>query len=174
MYYKKIVGEKVYLSPMDIENESSKLVKWVNEDETIAYGSGFYRSLLGEQKTKEMLEKWDEAPFAFSIVSLETDEYLGNISLFNLANDYATMGVFIGKEFQGNGFGKEAIELLCNYAFLTLNMKSIHLEVFAYNSHAYELYKKLGFKECGRWHEVRFHQGKYHDVILMEKMNPNH
>ena len=32
----------------------------------------------------------------------------------------------------------------------------------------FETYKKLGFKECGRWHKARYHMGESHDVILME------
>ena len=33
MYYKKIKGKRVYLSPADIDNEAVILTKWFNEDE---------------------------------------------------------------------------------------------------------------------------------------------
>lgn len=170
MYYKKLVGEKVYLSPMDIPNEIKIMTKWVNEDCDIAYYNGFYGSLLGEEKVGEMLNKWNEGPFSFSIVSLDNDEFLGHISLFGMDSheQYATMGIYVGKEFRRCGYGKEAIQLLIDYAFQTQRFNAIHLEVFSYNKNAYEVYKKLGFKECGRWHQVRYHDGISQDVILME------
>lgn len=170
MYYKKIKGNLVYLSPMDLKNEAKIITQWINEDEDIAYFSGFFNSLLGEEKTEKMIEKWNEDPFSFSIVDMKDHEYVGNISLFGFDSQkmVATLGIFIGKPYRGRGIGQEAIKLIIDYAFNSLNMRAIHLEVFAYNEKAYSVYKKLGFVECGRWHESRYHQGKYHDVILME------
>lgn len=170
MYYKKIVGEQLYLSPADLESEVDIMTKWVNEDEQIATFNGFYDSLLGKEKVKEKMNKWNEGPFLFSIVNKDTDEFMGHISLFNMGPHelYATMGIYIGKQYRGQGYGKEAIEIMCHYLFETQRYQAIHLEVFEYNTHAYQLYQKLGFKECGRWHNSLYHQGKYHDIIMME------
>lgn len=176
MYYKKLIGEKIYLSPMDIENESKIMTKWVNEDQEVAYFNGFYGSLLGEEKVKEMLNKWNEGPFSFSIVSLDKNEFVGHISLFGMDSheQYATMGIYIGKEYRQKGYGKEAIQLLIDYAFTTQRFNAIHLEVYAYNTNAYQAYKKLGFVECGRWHQVRYHEGRSQDVILMELLREDY
>lgn len=170
MYYKKIVGEHLYLSPMDIQNETDIMTKWVNEDQDIAYFNGFYGSLLGKEKTQEMMQKWNEGPFSFSIVSLEDDSFMGHISLFGMDSheQYATMGIYLGKDYRGHGYGKEAMQLLIDYAFNTQRFNAIHLEVYSYNTHAIEVYKKMGFVECGRWHKARYHLGEYHDIILME------
>lgn len=45
MYYQKIKGERIYLSPMDINQEGEIITQWFNEDETLAFGSGFYHRL---------------------------------------------------------------------------------------------------------------------------------
>lgn len=170
MYYKKLVGKNLYLSPMDLENETNILTKWFNEDQDIAYFNGFYGSLLGVDKTKELLEKFNEGPYSFSIVSCKDHSFMGHVSLFNLDSHglFATMGIYIGSEYRHQGYGQEAMRLLIDYAFNTLRLTAIHLEVFSYNPNAYQSYEKLGFVECGRWHQARFHQGSYHDVILME------
>lgn len=170
MYYKKIVGEHLYLSPIDLEHEVKIMTQWLNEDEDIAHYNGFYHSLLGEEKVREMMQKWNEGPYTFAMVSKVDDTFMGHITLFNLDSKmtYGTMGIYLGKEFRGQGFSKEAIQLLKDYAFDYVGLKAIHLEVFGYNHKAYEVYQKLGFKECGRWHKVRYFNGEDHDVILME------
>ena len=61
MYYKKIVGNNISLSPSDIEHEIPIMTKWLNEDEDIPNNNHFYVSLLGVNKVKELLEKWNEA-----------------------------------------------------------------------------------------------------------------
>lgn len=176
MYYKKLIGDRLYLSPMDIEHETPILTKWLNEDQDIAYFNGFYGSLLGEQKTSEMMNKWNEGPFSFSIVSLENHAFMGHISLFNLGSheQYATMGIYIGREYRQCGYGKEAMKLLIDYAFNTQRFNAIHLEVFGFNQNAFETYKKFGFKECGCWHHCLYHNGKSHDIILMELLREDY
>lgn len=170
MYYKKIVGEHLYLSPADLDHEAAIMTSWVNEDQDIAHCNGFYGALLGKEKTMNMMNKWNEGPFLFSIVQKETDEFMGHITLFGIDEheEYATMGIYLGKEFRGHGFGQEAISLLVDYAFHTQRFHAIHLEVFSYNERAVAAYKKIGFVECGRWHQVHYHLGEYHDIILME------
>lgn len=168
MYYKKIKGKKVYLSPADIDNEAVILTKWFNEDEDIASNNGFERGLLGIEKVREKLEKWNEGPYLFSIINNDNDEFMGHVTLFNVSQYQATMGIYIGDKYRHHGYGREAIEMLMNYAFNTINLKAIHLEVFGYNEHAKAVYESLGFKECGRWHDVLYHDGRFHDIILME------
>lgn len=170
MYYKKLVGEKVYLSPMDINNEVDILTKWFNEDEDIAYYNGFFGSLIGKDKMIDLLNKWNDGPFAFSIVSKEDDEFVGHVSFFNIDshNIKATMGIYIGEKYRKHGFGKEAIKLAIDYLFNTQRFKAIHLEVFSYNENAINVYKSIGFVECGRWHNARYHLNEYHDIVLME------
>lgn len=172
MYYKKLVSKELYLSPSDIENETPIMTKWINEDNDIIIGNGFYQKLLGTNKVKEMLEKWNEGPYMFSIVNNE-GEFMGHINLFDVYDhEYATLGIYLGKEYRNKGYASIAIKLLADYAFNYLNLRAIHLHVFAYNTHAQQVYQKLGFKECGRWHNVRYMNGKYYDEIMMELLKP--
>ena len=176
MYYKKIVGQHLYLSPMDIENEAEIMTRWLNEDRDIAYFNGFYGSLMGKDKISDMMSRWNEGPFVFSIVSLEDKSFMGHISLFNIASHelYVTMGIYLGEQYRHKGYGSEAIKLLCDYIFDTQRFNAIHLEVFGFNAHAVNAYKKAGFVECGRWHKALYHLGEYHDIILMELLKDDY
>lgn len=170
MYYQKIVGEHLYLSPMNIETEKKILTKWWNEDQEIAFNNGFYAQLLNEDKVEETLRKWNEGPFVFSVVEKGSDAFMGHISLFNIGHQdqYATMGIYIGAPYRHKGYGRAAMTLLVDYIFRSQRFQALHLEVFDFNQRGYGIYQSLGFDECGRWHQSLYHDGTSHDIILME------
>lgn len=107
----------------------------------------------------------------FAIVLLENDVLIGGISLHNIdhLNRNAYIGIFIGgEEHRSKGYGAEAIRLILNYGFNTMNLHSINLTVRANNDAGISCYKKVGFREVGRLPEVFFIDGKYVDKIYME------
>jgi RimJ/RimL family protein N-acetyltransferase len=63
--------------------------------------------------------------------------------------------------------GTEAMEMLVEYSFNTLNMNRIELTVYEFNTRAYKSYQNLGFVEEGRKRQARYHNGKYYDEIIM-------
>ena len=67
MYYKKLVGKQVYLSPMDLKNEVETMTKWMNEDEDIAHFNGFYDSLMGEEKVEALLTNGMKGHICFQL-----------------------------------------------------------------------------------------------------------
>ena len=164
-YFKKFVGQKLYLSPMNIL-DAEKYTMWMN-DRSVTDGLAStvkITSIEGEKEWIANASKNGDANFA--IVDVKTDELLGNCSLMNInrINRSCTVGIFIGNK----GYGKEALKLLLNYAFNMENMHNVNLEVFSFNERAIKCYSKVGFKEYGRRHEVYFLDGKYYDIIEME------
>ena len=76
---------------------------------------------------------------------------------------------FIGdKDYWGNGYGREALELLLDFGFNILNLNSMNLSVYAYNTQAISCYKKIGFKEAGRLRQAKIIGGNKYDEILMD------
>ena len=157
---------------MDKKNEIPLLTRWFNEDPSIACNNGFISSVSNEEDISEMVDKWNESGMIFSIINKETDEFMGHVSFFGADNNktFITMGIYIAEEYRGNGYGLEAIKLSTEYMFRFHVYRSIHLEVFSYNEGAYRLYQKAGFKECGRFHNSRYFNGKFYDIILMEML----
>ena len=106
---------------------------------------------------------------SYHLFSEENGEIVSYLRIIENGNSQISIGrVIVRKNYRKKGYGKEAIQLAINYLFKTQRYNAIHLEVFSYNQNAYEMYKKFGFKECGRWHQVRYHDGISQDVILME------
>ena len=169
-YFKKLVGDKVYLSPMSIE-DAETYCKWLN-DPLISGNIDGAAKVYSSAAEREFIENnQKENAHIYAIINKETDTLIGNIGIEDIDNiaRTATIGIFIGdEENRGKGFGSDALRLACRYAFDRLNMHSLHLWVFSFNERAMNVYKKVGFKEAGRMRESYYLDGKYHDSILMD------
>lgn len=169
MYYKKIKGERVYLSPIDV-NDYAIYTKWMNDFETSRFIMQ-YTDLITEQGEKEYLENLSKEKYNYAIVLEENDKLIGNVSLidYDPLNQSAELGIFIGdKENRHKGYGTEAIKLILDYGFNYLNLNNIFLKVYDVNKNAINAYKKIGFKQIGRRHECFYYNGKLCDEIYME------
>jgi RimJ/RimL family protein N-acetyltransferase len=72
------------------------------------------------------------------------------------------------KEFQGKGHAKRATQMILKWGFEECDLRNIHLSVSSANEGAIALYKKVGFKECGKYKSSRYENGEIHDEILMQ------
>ncbi|MDR0269363.1 GNAT family protein [Paenibacillus sp.] len=106
----------------------------------------------------------------YMILDKNSQKPIGVTSLIQIdhKNRNAECIIDIGdKEFWGKGYGKEALKLLLDYAFLEMNLHRVSLRVFSFNEKAIHLYKKLGFEQEGTSRQAIFREGKWHDIIHM-------
>lgn len=170
-YFKKLVGERIYLSPRNSE-DAEIFTKWMNDFEITDY-TGRTPTIMTLDAEKKYLENknMDLSTTAFAIIDLESDKMIGTLSLeeINYNNRTAVLGIFIGEpEYRSNGYGSEAIKLLLDFAFNYINLNSIRLSVLSCNERAIKCYEKCGFKEAGKWRKSKFVNGKYYDTIFMD------
>ncbi|MBT3168762.1 MAG: GNAT family N-acetyltransferase [Candidatus Cloacimonetes bacterium] len=171
-YFKKIIGEKCYLSPINIE-DAEKYTEWLNDFEIAKYLL-LYRQQITMTKEKEILAKMSEkGDFIFAIIDKKTDKLIGNCGFHNInaVNQRAEFGIFIGdKNCQNKGFGTEAGKLLLDFGFNILNLNNILLEVYSFNERAIKAYEKMGFKHIGKQREAKIMTGKKYDKIFMDML----
>lgn len=169
MYYKKIEGENLYLSPMCVE-AAPKYVKWMN-DFKVTDGLNGSQNLVTLESEREWIEKNNRnGNLQFAIIKKDTDELIGNCKFNEIdnINGKGTIGIFIGEEEnRGKGYGSEALNLLISYGFDYLNLNNIMLSVYSFNEIAIACYKKIGFKEIGR-REAYLKENKRYDDIYMD------
>lgn len=169
MYFRKIIGKKCYLSPIDV-NDTEKFTEWLNDLELTQYLSRLYPRSINIQNEKESLEKIANE-HNYSIIDIETDELLGNCGFVtvNNINQTGEVGIFIGnKKFWDKGYGTEALCLLLDFGFKVLNLHNISLSVVSFNPRAIRVYEKIGFKTIGKWRESLLMGKKRHDIIFMD------
>ena len=154
-YYKKILGENVYLSPATSE-DAEIYARWMNDFNITDY-TGTSSNIYSLEKERDWLE--DRLKYSsnkdmlFDIVAIDGDRLLGNISLIkiNYIDRSAELGILIGEnDDRSKGYGTEAIKLLLDFAFNYLNLNNIGLTLIECNSRAKRCYEKAGFKEYGR------------------------
>ena len=117
-YFKKLVGERIYLSPRNNE-EIEQFTKWLNDFETTDY-LGRSANIVTLEAEKKYFEENNDKNYNFFIITLENDKLIGTIGLENYdsINRTATLGIFIGdKEYRSQGYGTEAIKLILDYGF---------------------------------------------------------
>ena len=168
MYFKKMVGKKCYLSPMDV-NDAEIYTGWLNDLEVIENLS-IYNSIISTETEKEILEKLSKE-HNYSIIENETNELIGSCGFMELdhLNQTAEAGIFIGnKKYWNKGFGTEAFQLLLDYGFKALNLNNIILRVYSFNERAIKSYDKIGFKVIGKRREALNRGNKKYDIILMD------
>ena len=169
MYFKKIVGKKCFLTPID-ENDAEKITEWLNDLEVTKNLVAMYTSVINVNTEKEFLEKLAKE-HNYSIIDIETNELLGNCGFKHVDNLNQTgeVGIFIGnKKFWNKGYGTEAFSLLIDFGFKVLNLHNISLRVTSFNQRGLKVYEKIGFKIIGKMRESILMGNERHDMLYMD------
>ncbi|MHA2006838.1 MAG: GNAT family N-acetyltransferase [Promethearchaeota archaeon] len=165
-------GDRVTLGPIKREYIESYL-KWFNDPEISQFVNAFrpLTRMMEEDWIENLKRRHDTIYFAITISEEDLEEKLiGNCSLHDIdwKNRVCRVGIMIGeKEYQSRGYGTEAMELLLDYGFWTVNLNRIQLHVYDFNVRAINSYNKIGFIEEGRMRQAQFKNGKYYDIIIM-------
>ena len=170
IHYKKLIGKKLYLSPMSMD-DVEKYTEWLNNLDISIFLLTSTQIISAEGEKKFIEESIKNNSVVFDIVDMETDKLIGNCGLMDIdhINRKAGFGIFIGdKTYQNKGYGTEAIRLILDYAFNLLNLHNIWLFVYSFNKKAIKCYEKVGFKLAGRRRESKLVNGKYYDEIYMD------
>ncbi len=167
-YFKKLLGQKCYLSPISLE-DVNYYTEWLN-DFSVTLNLGLSGVNITLEKEKELLKKLSNE-YVFAIIDKESNKLIGSTGLHHvdLINGNAEFGINIGdKNFWNRNYGTEATMLILDYGFNILNLHNIHLRVLAFNNRALKCYEKVGFKTIGKLTEVRQIAGERFDMVIME------
>jgi RimJ/RimL family protein N-acetyltransferase len=77
------------------------------------------------------------------------------------------LGIALGRDYWGKGYGQDAVRVLVDYAFTQLDMRRVGLRVLAHDERAIGAYRKVGFVEEGRLRAYSLFEGQPRDDLLM-------
>jgi len=154
------------------KDDIPNFLRWLNDPETRQY------LLLYAPLSRADEERWvdslaarkDDHAFAFEALINDQWIHLGNVGLHGIdwKNSNSTFGIVMGeKQYWGQGFGTKAIRLMLRFAFDTLNLHRVELEVFEFNPRAMRAYEKAGFRLEGTRRQALFQDGRYWDAHRM-------
>lgn len=85
----------------------------------------------------------------------------------------AGIGILIQKEYRKQGLAKESLQLLLDYCFNILMLKQVYCLIDALNHDSLNLFKNVGFEQCGYRKEwIRTPNG-FIDEIEFQYINKN-
>ena len=121
-----------------------------------------------EKNAEKLIEEHSDRTYRFAIRPTDSEDFLGVCAIEDIVWPHRVgwVSIALGPDYHGKGYGKEAMELLINYAFNEVNLHRIQLSVFSYNESAIKLYESLGFTHEGSFREWLQRDGKRHDMHL--------
>jgi RimJ/RimL family protein N-acetyltransferase len=187
-------GKKVRLLSFDADRDAEILARWGQDSEYQQLQGSGPSSLWSAKQFKDWAEKHYAEMYSFTICTFPEDAVsqtdrvtnsdrgiksdcgssanciIGSVDLGGIdwVSGNAWVGIGIGeREYWGKGYGSDAMNVLLDFAFGSLNLKRISLTVFEYNERAIKSYLKVGFREEGRMRQWMQRAGERYDLIFM-------
>lgn len=171
-----LVGERVALRALH-EDDLPQLQAWW-EDPAVAPAQRASLTPRPAGAAATMFRSWsaNDAPgsVGFSVVTRSGGDLVGHVVLHGaqLPARAATLAITIGPEHAGQGYGTDAVRVLLRHGFAEMGLHRVELHVYAFNAPAIAVYRRAGFVEEGRRRDAVFHDGRFHDEVLMSVLEP--
>lgn len=164
-------GDLITLRPIRFE-DWEKTINWRN-DMLIKNSTMSHPFPITDEQERQWYRKkldgYDNSFIPFAINENKSEEMVGYMNLISIdwVNRHCYVGGAIGsKDNFGKGYGREAVSLLLNYAFKSLNLNKVYAYVLEGHP-AMKTWIGLGANSEGVLKEHYFYKGKYENVCLL-------
>ncbi len=107
------------------------------------------------------------------MIASNNDEALyGMIDLFDFdpLHRRASVGVYVAHEYRRAGVAREALKLLCIYAFDFLQLHQLYAQVAVNNEASLSLFESEGFVRCAEFRDWVLRNDHYETIIGLQKI----
>ncbi|MEM6719099.1 MAG: GNAT family N-acetyltransferase [Bacteroidota bacterium] len=170
-----LTGEKLFLRAL--EPEDLDFIYEIENDETIweisATQTPYSRFLIKQYLENAHQDIYEAKQLRLVMVS-NKKENIGLIDLFEFdpKNKRVGVGLLIAKkEFRHKGYGREALELICKFAFKHLQVHQLFANIGEDNEASIHLFESLGFQKAGVKKDWTFVDGEFKNELLYQKLN---
>lgn len=167
-----LTGDLVVLRPVT-EADAPGLVELLHDPEgrRLTGTHGSVRPGVEERARSWYASRGEQADQLYlAITNRVTSEFVGEVVLENLDTDNSSCTfriALVGPRVYNRGFGTEATRLVLGYAFQTVGIHRVELEVHDFNPRARHVYEHAGFVHEGtKRHALRW-QGEWIDTHIM-------
>jgi len=170
-----LTGEKLYLRAL--EPEDLDFIYQIENDETIweisATQTPYSRFLIKQYLENAHQDIYEAKQLRLVMVS-NKKENIGLIDLFEFdpKNKRVGVGLLIAeRKFRHKGYGKEALQLVCTYAFKHLQVHQLFANIGEDNEASIKLFESVGFQRAGIKKDWTFVDGEFKNELLYQKIN---
>jgi RimJ/RimL family protein N-acetyltransferase len=162
-------GKLVELSPLT-DADSAIMLRWINDRDLVQLSSA-YRP-VDEAHHREWFDSIRRRSdvVIFGIREIDAGRLVGSCQLLSISPTHrkAELQVRIGEaDARGRGYGREAVELLLDFAFNDLNLHRVELTVLDGNEPAIKTYLGAGFRREGIQRRAAYIDGRFVDLVFM-------
>lgn len=170
-----MIGKKIFfraLEPADIDI----LYEWEN-DTSVWHISNtitpFSRFALEQYILNSNTDIYTAKQLRLMINKKNNNDTIGAIDLFdfNPHHQRAGVGLLIKKSERNKGYADEALDLLADYAFNTLQLHQLYCNISSDNEVSLHLFQKKNFKICGRKKEWLKINNTWIDEFQLQLLN---
>lgn len=156
-----------------VKEDAQQIIDYLNiiggESDNLLFGANeFLMTLEAEEK---YIESVNQSETSALFVGKVEDEIIcvGSImaSTRNRIAHHCELAISVKQKYWGMGVGTQLMQTMIEYAKNNEITEIIHLGVKSDNEMAIQLYKKMGFKEYGRFERFFKINGAYYDEVLM-------
>ncbi len=171
-----IKGKKLVLralEPADVD----LLYKWENNIDHWHVSNTlepFSRFLLEQYVMNSNHDLYTDKQLRLMIHTQDDNRPVGNIDLFDFSPTHRRAGIaiLILSDEREKGFAAEALSLLIEYAFYTLNMHQLYCNIGADNAGSIRLFEQAGFQRIGTKKDWQLRSGVWMDELFYQLINP--
>ena len=166
-------GNTIFLRAL--EPEDLAFIYHIENDETIWEVSNtqtpYSKFLITQYLENAHQDIYEAKQLRLAICKNENLEAIGLIDLFDFdpKNKRAGVGIIIQNDVdRNNGFGKEALGLMINYAFHQLQLHQLYANIGTENLPSLSLFTTFGFEKIGVKKDWNFTNNSFHDEVLLQ------
>ncbi|MDR4532637.1 GNAT family protein [Glutamicibacter sp. PS] len=102
-------------------------------------------------------------------ITMPDDTLIGFTALhnYNAPSRSADLMLMIGGSNVGQGYGTLATKMIVDLGFREMGLNRIGVGLWGYNERALRTFVRAGFREEGRQRQAGFHDGQFHDRVLL-------
>ena len=169
MHLSFLKSEKVILRPLTETDTNGNYPNWFNDADVCKGNSHHVYPYTKEQALNYIRSlSSNKNMLVLAIIEKSSNSHIGNVSLqdINFINRCAELAIIIGeKSFWGKGIGREAVQLLMEHGFNSLNLNRIWSGTLETNIGFQKLALSMGMKHEGTRRKAIFKNGAYLDVF---------
>ena len=169
-------GAHVCLRGLQLADAEGPYLQWMNDPEVVRYTESRFCPFTREHLQKYIAMINENPAFIFLAITLkETGRHIGNIKLgpINWNHRFGDVGIIIGaKDCWGQGYAKESIRLLADFAFSSLKLHKLTAGCYASNVTAIKVFEQAGFMKEGIRPSQYLSNGRYVDLVCLGLLNP--
>lgn len=169
-------GNTVYLRAL--EPEDLEFIYHIENDELIWEVSNtqtpYSKFLIRQYLENAHQDIYEAKQLRLAICINDSREAIGLIDLFDFdpKNQRAGIGIVIQNEAdRGKGFGKEALGLLIDYAFMQLQLHQLYANIGSNNTASSTLFSTFGFQKIGVKKDWILCHNQFYDEDLYQLIN---